>query len=77
MLRFRIAARITAPLPDSPGASVFPSHPSAHFEEFLMAFSGSGQIWMNGALVDWADAKIHTASHVIHYGSGVYEGGRC
>ena len=42
-----------------------------------MAFSGSGKIWMNGALVDWADAKIHIASHVIHYGSGVFEGARC
>jgi branched-chain amino acid aminotransferase len=42
-----------------------------------MAFTGSGKIWMNGALVDWADAKIHIASHVVHYGSGVFEGARC
>jgi branched-chain amino acid aminotransferase len=28
-------------------------------------------------LVDWADAQIHIASHVIHYGSGVFEGARC
>jgi branched-chain amino acid aminotransferase len=42
-----------------------------------MAFSGSGKIWMNGAMVDWADARIHIASHVIHYGSGVFEGARC
>jgi branched-chain amino acid aminotransferase len=41
-----------------------------------MAF-GTGKIWMNGQLVDWADAKIHIASHVIHYGSGVFEGARC
>jgi branched-subunit amino acid aminotransferase/4-amino-4-deoxychorismate lyase len=32
---------------------------------------------MNGTLVDWADARIHVASHVIHYGSGVFEGARC
>ena len=38
---------------------------------------GNGQIWMNGSLVDWADAKIHIASHVVHYGSGVFEGARC
>jgi branched-chain amino acid aminotransferase len=38
---------------------------------------GTGKIWMNGSLVDWADAKIHIASHVIHYGSGVFEGARC
>ena len=42
-----------------------------------MAFSGTGKIWMNGTLVDWANANIHIASHVIHYGSGVFEGARC
>ena len=42
-----------------------------------MAFSGTGKIWMNGKLVDWKDATIHVASHVIHYGSGVFEGARC
>ena len=42
-----------------------------------MAFPGTGKIWMNGTLVDWKDATIHIASHVIHYGSGVFEGARC
>ena len=42
-----------------------------------MGFTGTGKIWMNGSLVDWADAKIHIASHVVHYGSGVFEGARC
>ena len=42
----------------------------------VMSF-GTGKIWMNGSLVDWADAKIHIASHVIHYGTGVFEGARC
>jgi len=42
-----------------------------------MAFPGTGKIWINGSLVDWADAQIHIASHVIHYGSGVFEGARC
>jgi len=41
-----------------------------------MAFSGTGTIWMNGTLVEWKDATIHIASHVIHYGSGVFEGAR-
>jgi len=27
--------------------------------------------------VDWKDANIHIATHVIHYGSGVFEGARC
>jgi branched-chain amino acid aminotransferase len=42
-----------------------------------MAFAGTGRIWMNGKLVAWKDATIHIASHVIHYGSGVFEGVRC
>jgi branched-chain amino acid aminotransferase len=35
------------------------------------------KIWMNGELVDWADAKVHVAVHGLHYGSGVFEGIRC
>ena len=42
-----------------------------------MAFPGTGKIWMNGSLVDWKDAKIHVGSHIVHYGSGVFEGARC
>jgi branched-chain amino acid aminotransferase len=42
-----------------------------------MAFTESGKIWMNGRLIEWKDATIHIASHVIHYGSGVFEGIRC
>ncbi len=42
-----------------------------------MGFAGTGTIWMNGTLVEWKDATIHLASHVIHYGSGVFEGARC
>ena len=34
-------------------------------------------IWMDGELVPWHEAKIHILSHVIHYGSGVFEGIRC
>jgi branched-chain amino acid aminotransferase len=42
-----------------------------------MAFPGTGKIWMNGKLVEWKDANVHIATHVIHYGSGVFEGARC
>ena len=38
---------------------------------------GSGKIWMNGELVDWDNANVHIGSHVVHYGSGVFEGARC
>ncbi len=34
-------------------------------------------IWINGQYVPWDEAKIHICSHVIHYGSGVFEGIRC
>jgi branched-chain amino acid aminotransferase len=37
----------------------------------------SEKIWMNGELVDWADARIHVAAHGLHYGTGVFEGIRC
>ena len=42
-----------------------------------MSFPGTGKIWMNGKLVDWNNATIHVASHVVHYGSAVFEGARC
>ena len=42
-----------------------------------MAFKGTDKVWMNGKLVEWANANIHVASHVVHYGSAVFEGIRC
>jgi branched-chain amino acid aminotransferase len=42
-----------------------------------MTFPKSDVIWMNGKLVPWDDANIHIGSHVIHYGSAVFEGVRC
>ncbi|MBC7246497.1 MAG: branched-chain amino acid transaminase [Actinobacteria bacterium] len=32
------------------------------------------KIWMDGELVDWAEARVHLLSHSLHYGSGVFEG---
>ncbi|MCI4367799.1 MAG: aminotransferase class IV, partial [Thermoplasmata archaeon] len=32
------------------------------------------KIWMDGTLVDAANAKIHVLSHTFHYGVGVFEG---
>ena len=32
------------------------------------------KIWMNGELVDWADATVHVGVHGLHYGTGVFEG---
>ncbi|MBI4469508.1 MAG: branched-chain amino acid transaminase [Acidobacteria bacterium] len=35
------------------------------------------KIWYNGKLINWADAQIHVMSHVVHYGSAMFEGIRC
>jgi branched-chain amino acid aminotransferase len=35
-----------------------------------------GVLWMDGALVPWADANIHVLSHGLHYASAVFEGER-
>jgi branched-chain amino acid aminotransferase len=35
------------------------------------------RIWRDGRFVDWEDATIHVVSHVVHYGSSVFEGIRC
>ncbi len=42
-----------------------------------MPMPKSEYIWMDGNFVKWDDAKIHILSHVIHYGTGVFEGMRC
>lgn len=35
------------------------------------------KIWYNGKFINWDDAKIHVMSHVVHYGTSVFEGIRC
>jgi branched-chain amino acid aminotransferase len=35
------------------------------------------KIWHNGKFEAWDEAKIHVMSHVVHYGSSVFEGVRC
>jgi branched-chain amino acid aminotransferase len=35
-----------------------------------------GFIWYDGALIPWADAKLHVLSHGLHYASCVFEGER-
>ncbi|MGL4669537.1 MAG: branched-chain-amino-acid transaminase [Methanobacteriaceae archaeon] len=42
-----------------------------------MSWDENGKIWMDGKIIDWNDAKIHVLSHVVHYGSSVFEGIRC
>ena len=35
-----------------------------------------GQIWWDGRLIPWRDAKLHVLSHGLHYASAVFEGER-
>ena len=35
------------------------------------------KVWKNGEFIDWGDARIHVMSHVVNYGSSVFEGIRC
>lgn len=35
------------------------------------------KVWHNGKFIKWDDATLHVASHVVHYGSAVFEGIRC
>lgn len=34
----------------------------------------ANKIWMDGKMIDWKDANIHALSHVVHYGTSVFEG---
>ena len=42
-----------------------------------MAIQTTEKIWHNGKLIRWNDAQLHVMSHVINYGSSVFEGIRC
>ena len=37
----------------------------------------SPKVWKNGEFIDWDDARLHVMSHVVNYGSSVFEGIRC
>ncbi|MGB1503523.1 MAG: branched-chain amino acid transaminase [Ilumatobacteraceae bacterium] len=39
-----------------------------------MPITATPKIWMNGSLIDWADANVHILTHTLHYGMGVFEG---
>jgi branched-chain amino acid aminotransferase len=42
-----------------------------------MAMNETEFIWFDGKFVPWGEAKVHVLSHVLHYGSSVFEGIRC
>jgi branched-chain amino acid aminotransferase len=39
-----------------------------------MADNFGAFVWHNGKFIRWEDAHIHVMSHVVHYGSSVFEG---
>ncbi len=43
----------------------------------MSEFLENGKLWFSGKMVNWQDAKVHVMSHVLHYGSSVFEGFRC
>src|SRR5439155_22213589 len=42
-----------------------------------MAIQPTEKIWHNGKWINWDDATLHVLSHVVSYGSAVFEGIRC
>jgi branched-chain amino acid aminotransferase len=34
-------------------------------------------VWHDGEFIRWQDARVHVMSHVLHYGSSIFEGIRC
>ncbi|MCI4319081.1 MAG: branched-chain amino acid transaminase [Thermoplasmata archaeon] len=42
-----------------------------------MMAASTKKIWMDGRLVDSANATVHVLNHTLHYGVGVFEGIRC
>jgi branched-chain amino acid aminotransferase len=42
-----------------------------------MGIQKTEKIWHNGKLIPWDDAQLHVMSHVVNYGSSVFEGVRC
>jgi branched-chain amino acid aminotransferase len=42
-----------------------------------MAIQKTEKIWHNGKFIAWDDATLHVMSHVVNYGSSVFEGVRC
>ena len=42
-----------------------------------MPMNNYEKVWHNGKIISWNEATIHVASHVLSYGSCIFEGIRC
>ena len=40
----------------------------------MVKMDKTDKIWLNGKMVNWADAKVHVLAHALNYGTGVFEG---
>ncbi len=47
-----------------------------YLENHMSMADRDGQIWFDGNMVDWRDARVHVLTHTLHYGMGVFEGVR-
>src|SRR5947199_8733647 len=55
--------------------STLPASPRS--SRYTSSMTPTEQIWHNGRFIRWKDATIHVLSHVVSYGSSVFEGIRC
>src|SRR5208282_3002608 len=46
-------------------------------KDTIMEIQKTEKIWHNGKWIRWDDAQLHVLSHVVSYGSAVFEGIRC
>src|SRR4029079_65558 len=51
------------------------SPPSSRYTSSML--TPTEKIWHNGRFIKWEEATIHVLSHVVSYGSSVFEGIRC
>jgi branched-chain amino acid aminotransferase len=61
----------------SVNVSIAELNPEIPKRKYYTMADQSKYIWFNGEIIPWEDAKIHVMSHVLHYGSGVFEGIKC
>ncbi len=52
-------------------------HPDGRSAIIISMLTPTEKIWHNGRFIRWEDATIHVLSHVVSYGSSVFEGIRC
>src|SRR5579864_2570283 len=71
------AGGVRASAPDVPSASLPRGNQTSACEGVAMPITKTDKIWHNGKLIAWDDANLHVMSHVVHYGSSVFEGIRC